>query len=1545
MSSSTINTINGFQLSPQQKHLWLLQQQEETNQPYRVQYSVTIEGNLNCQLLDLVLQKVVEKYEIFRTNYQTLEGMNIPLQVIHEPDRISKFSIDVHDLSGVEFQKQNIEIENIYHQQHSKTFDWKNNYLLDLHLVTLSSQKHILLIAIPAICADTGSIHNFIEEISRQYAAGLHDREISDETLQYADIAAWQNELFEEEEEEREAGRKFWQNKNISNLAINKLVSEKHLERKLIFQPKSIKIDLDSNTFENIKTLANHEGISVSTILMACWQILLCRLTGQSKTTIAMYCDGRNYDELKPAIGLLAKYIPVNFDLNGNTKFSQILQQLEEKIDEIQQWQDSFNWEEFVSISETNGKPSYLPFAFDFDSQTTIYFADDLSFCISKQYAYINKFKVKLSCQEQDNSLLAELHYNASSFAKDDIENLAIQLQTLISSAVTNPATAISQLEILSPLQRQKILVDFNDTQTNYSQNQCIHELIEQQAAKTPNNLAVVFEDRQLTYAQLNARANQLARHLKTLGVGAETIIALCAERTLDMCVGFLGILKAGGAYLALDSSLPAERIAYTIQDAGASVILTQQHLAGMFSQQEVPTVCLDSDWQSISEKSEANLPCQVTPNNLVYVVYTSGSTGKPKAVAVEHRQLSNYVQSIIEKLNLPLGSSFATVSTFAADLGNTSIFSALCIGGCLHIISQERAISPEALVEYCDRHTIDCLKIVPSHLMALLSASQPQKILPRKRLILGGEALSSDLVKQLGQYGEACQIINHYGPSETTVGVSTFSIDTDNTWSGSGTVSIGSPLANTQIYILDHYLQPLPIGVAGEIYIGGNNLTRGYINHPELTGEKFIPNPFGDKSGSRLYKTGDKARYLPSGKIEFLGRVDHQVKIHGFRIELSEIESVLRQHSNIRENTVLTREERSGKKSLVAYFVTNNESELLSNDLRGFLQQKLPDYMIPSTFIQLKALPLTPNGKIDRQALPAPENINPELTGKFVAPRNPIEKIIAKVWFGVLKIEQIGIYDNFFELGGDSIISIQIIARLNQAGVQLTPKQLFDSPTVAGLAAAVGSISKLEVDQAPVTGLVPLTPIQHWFFEQNLSKPHHWNQSLLLEVPSETDLALLEQAVQYLQQHHDALRLQFIPQKAGWQQINAELDEVTEVSVLHQDLSALLPEEQETALETTANQLQASIDLAEGLLMRVALFDLGKQGKRLLWVIHHLAVDGVSWRILLEDLEQVYQQLNQKQSVYLPLKTTSFKRWSEFLQDYAQSDRLLNERNYWFQKSLNKTASLPLDYPDGSNTVECADTVFVSLDVEETRALLQDIPTAYHTQINDVLLTALVQSFADWTGEDFLLVDLEGHGRETISNEVNITRTVGWFTTIFPVLLNLEGISQTEEALKAIEEQLQSIPNNGIGYGVLRYLDRDSSNRLELQTFPQAQVRFNYLGQFDRVLPESSLFKISNQSVGNSRSLRSDRRYLLDLNSFVLGGQLQLEWTYSNKIHQRNTIEQLANEFIKILRSLVDNCQFTDTTAYTPSNFPDAEFSQQELDNLLAQVNSGSET
>ena len=1560
-------SIEGFRLSPQQKRLWLLQK-DANHRVYRTQCAVRIQGKLNREKLELSIQRIVEKYEILRTNFQALSGMNVPLQII-TTNRLP--ILRYHNLTDLDPETQQAQIEALFNQTNQLAFDVEQGAVLDISWVILAPNKQILLVSLPALNSDAVSIENFVRELSRFYAAELPNQEWVEQPLQYVDIAEWQNEFFAGEEVE--LGKKYWQTKDLSGLANWQLPQENMPAQKRAFEPKFIPVGLNSETVANLDAIAQNYNTSISALLQACWTILLWRLTGRSNVVVGTYFDGRNYEELEPTLGLLAKYLPIDSQLDDTTRLSDVCKQIDDATENAEKWQEAFNWEQVAGVTEHNLGSCFFPYSFEFREQPGEYTVADVSFSIDQQYACIEPFKVKLSCLKRHDTLVTEFHYDANLFQHQEIERLARYFQTLLTRVIEKPDVTIGKLEILSQSDRYQLLVEFNNTQTDYSKQLCIHQFIEQQAEQTPDKIAVSIENQQLTYAQLNTRANQLAHHLQSLGVSAETVVALCVERSLDMIVGVLGILKAGGAYLPIDPILPSDRITFMVHDAQASVILTQQHLVEQFAEDTATLVCLDADWQTITQQPEETPPCPAMPENLVYVIYTSGSTGNPKGVAVEHRQLVNYLHGILARLDVPPGASFATVSTLAADLGNTAIFSALCTGGCLHVISQERATSPEAFIDYCESHRIDCLKIVPSHLNALLTASQPEKLLPRKYLILGGEALSWQLVEKIREYAPSCQILNHYGPTETTVGVLTYPVQ-ERMRDQSETVPIGRAIANTQSYILDHYLQPVPIGVPGELYIGGDNVARGYVNQPQLTAERFITiQDWGieDTLPKRVYKTGDLARYLPDGTIEFLGRIDHQVKIHGFRIELGEIESLLTQHPAIRDAIVLAQEDELSHKRLVAYIVPTQESVRI-NQLRDFLKQQLPDYMIPSVFVPLKALPLTPNGKVNRQGLPDPDSVKPEMEGRFVAPRTPVEETIAKIWGQVLGRDRISINDNFFELGGDSILSIQIVARANQAGLQLAPKQLFEFPTVAELAAKVETAPTLHAAPGLVMGAIPLTPTQHWFFEQERLQPNSWHQALLLEVRGGIDPDGLKQAVQHLLEHHDALRLRFSTTESGWQQVNAGVDAIADVPFSYIDLSGLPAAERETALEVTASELQTSLNLADGLILRVALFNLGDhQPNHLLVVAHRLAVDRVSWRILLEDLQQLYQQISQGEAVQLPAKTLSFKQWSELLQEYAQSAQLQQERDYWLQAFHH--SRLPLDNPDGTNTATSAHIVSVSLSVEETQALLQDVPAAYQTQIDDALLAALVQSFSQWTGVSSLLVDVEGNGREARmqgtrfvnADELDVSRTVGCFTTIFPVLLTLAGILEPGEALKVIKEQRRSVPNHGIGYGVLRYLSEDP-----LVT-PQAEVCFKYLSQFDSFLPESSLFEQiypvpSPTKLRSNRVFRQDRhkdvgrsgrgenllhlnatwhqnvnrRYLLEINAFVLRSQLQVEWTYSEQVYQQTTIEQLAEGFVEALRSLIAHCQSPEAGGYTPSDFPQANLNQKDLEQFLAKIN-----
>jgi amino acid adenylation domain-containing protein/non-ribosomal peptide synthase protein (TIGR01720 family) len=1523
-------TIKGFQLSPQQKHLWLLQQ--DSIIPYLAQCIVQIDGNVNQEILNKSIENIVNRHEILRTYFDCLPGMEFPMQVITAS---SIPLINKHDFSHLDFHQQKIKIEKLFEEVGQQPLKFEQNSLLHLDLVELSTDKHILLFSLPVLCADKISLSNIVREISYSYAAYSNGEELfdEDERVQYADISEILNELITSED--TIAGREYWLKQDIYNCADLKFLFENTSNSKTQFLPKYFISLVNAELTAKIKAIASEYNSSTFGFILTCWLILVGRLTGKSDLIIGTAFDCRAYEGLEEALGLFAKYLPLQCELKDNLQFSELLQKVNALSCELPEWQEYFTWEQVNQ--KTNIQKIDLPFfpvCFEFAEQQEKYSIGNVSFSICKSYANIDKFKLKLVCVRRDDALILEFHYDSHVFLREEIQLLAERFETLLTSVVKNSTSAIAELDILSPIERSQLLFKFNNTKTAEPEYQCVHHWFESQVECTPDKIAVVYENQQLTYTHLNQRANQLAHHLQQLGVGPEVLVGICVERSLDMVVGVLGILKAGGAYVPIDPTYPKERLAFILEDTQAPVLLTQQRLLEILPKNGGEVICLDVDFEKFASTQTVSNPSSKTnSDNLAYIIYTSGSTGKPKGTLIHHKGLVNYLSWCTQAYKVNQGGGTIVHSPLGFDLTITSLFSPLLVGSQVELLPENNSI--ESLSNSLHRSSnLSLVKITPAHLELLKGQFSPQEAAGRTRaFIIGGENLLAENITFWQNAVPDTMLINEYGPTETVVGCCVYQVPTGQHHSGS--IPIGKPIANTQLYVLDQHGQPAPIGVAGELHIGGAGLARGYLNRPDLSAEKFIPNAFSTKPGERLYKTGDLARYRLDGTLEYLRRIDDQVKIRGFRIELGEIEAVLSQAPGVQDSVVIVREDIPGKRRLVAYIVLNQELSSSINHLQVFLQQKLPDYMIPSAFVALQKLPLTPNGKIDRRALPAPDKVRSEAT--YVAPRTPVEEILATIWTQILGLEQVGIYDNFLEVGGDSILSIQVIAKAKQAGLQLTPQQIFDHPTIAELAQVVGSNLNIYAEQGLITGGLPLTPIQHWFFEQNLPDPHHWNQAVLLEVNQALDSVLLEKALQHLLEHHDALRLRFECSEAGWQSVNASLDNA--IAFTLPDLSTQSPEQQKLAIELTATQLQASLNLSQGPLVQVALFDLGlQQPGRLLIIIHHLAVDGVSWRILLEDLQITYKQLSQGQKINLPAKTTSFKYWAEQLQEYANSASLQQELSYWLALPQQQQ-KITVDFLRGTNTEATKATVSVVLTVAETQALLQDVPVAYRTQINDVLLTALVHSFKQWTGQPSLLLDLEGHGREEILDHVDLTRTVGWFTTIFPVLLDIGNATNLTDAVQKVKEQLRGVPNRGFGYGVLRYLNNHSEITQKLQAQPQPEVIFNYLGQFDQLLPNLSLFSLGKEAIGATRSLRGNRRYLLEVEAMVINNQLQLQWSYSINLHHQNTVESLAQGMVKALRSLISYSQSTEVAAYTPVDFPDAEMSQAQLDQVFQEL------
>jgi amino acid adenylation domain-containing protein/non-ribosomal peptide synthase protein (TIGR01720 family)/FkbM family methyltransferase len=1797
----------GFRLSPSQERLWSLQPAEGET-PYCAHCSILLDGPLEASVLLSSIASVIDRHEILRTSFQNFEGMNLPLQVIADND---SFSVDEYDLAGLE--EQEIEIAALVETMRRESLNFISGFSVRVALARLATNKHALILSLPSLCADRAGLKNVVREISRAYQSSLHGDEPREEPLQYVDISEWQNVLLESAD--TDAGREFWRSKDYSSLLDVNLPGEKASANEAPFAPEVVTFILDCETTAKIKSLTFDDTTSPTAVLLAAWQTLLWRFTGQAEVVVGVAHECRKYEGLNEALGLFARYIPIYSDLDPRASFAQIVKQCEAAMREVYPWQDYF------TLPATAAGQRAFAFAFEYSTDLPTLNAASVRFSVLDEQVYTEPFKLKLNCRDSGSEFVLEVQYDAEKIERAEAERLGRGYVQLVHSAIRETELEIRRLEIMDDSERQRVLDEWNRTSSTYSPEICIHRLVEAQAERTPEQIALICEGEQLSYGELNRRANQLAHYLREKGVGPEVFVGIMMERSTDMVVALLGVLKAGGAYVPLDPDYPHERLRFMLVDADPAVLVTQQHLVEGLTGEGRQVLCIDREKNRIAEYAEENPEVAVTAQHLAYMIYTSGSSGQPKGVMVSHRAIANRLLWMQQEFPLLESDRVLQKTAFSFDASIWEFFVPLMVGAQLVLArpggQQESAYLAAVIAE----QEITILQVVPTMLAVLLEEEGWQRCESLRRVYCGGERFSEELREHFfaGQGERRVELHNLYGPTEAAIDATHWECERG---SGRGSVPIGRPLTNVEVYVLGPELEPVPVGVAGELYIGGVGLGRGYWRRAELTAEKFIPHPYSAESGARLYRTGDVARYAADGAVEYRGRVDHQVKVRGFRIELGEVESALRGHPGVREAVVVARSEEKVHNRLVGYVVprqerkrhlseqplhqlpnglkvaqlNKNETEVIykeifedftylrhgitlhdgdtvfdvganiglfslfvhhvcrdakvfafepipstvkqlkanvslydlqvkvfdcglsneagsatfsfyprmsamsgrytneledseitrafmsnqdarlnayadellagrfeketyecqlrtisnlirdqgieridllkidaekseldvvqgitesdwekikqvvievqdsegrlekieqllkengfdvvveqdatlkntglynvyatradrraempelevrqkieegrlllegrrgigTDELKRYLKQRLPDYMVPSVFVFLKSLPVTPNGKLDRRALPAPDLTRLESDDSYVAPRTSVEETLASIWTLILGVNPIGIHDNFFNLGGDSILSIQVIARANQAGLHLTPTQLFAHQTIAELASVARMVEAVSAEQGLVTGPLPLTPAQHWFFEQDIPERHHWNQALLSESREKLDVALVKEAVQKILAHHDALRLRFRREETGWSQDNAPVSEDTPLFCF--DFSELDQTAQRAAIEKAAAELQTSFDLSQGPLLRVALFKLGAaQRDRLLIVAHHLVVDGVSWRILLEDFQNVYQQLIRNENVSLPSKTTSFKYWSQQLTQYAQSNALKEELAYWLDPSRAAISSVPLDKPHGVNTKDSARSVTVALSVEETQALLQKVPKAFNTQINEVLLTAVARAWASWTSERSILIAMEGHGREDILKDVDLSRTVGWFTTLFPVCLHLPNPSAGGDCLKAVKEQLRQVPNHGFGYGVLKYLGRDKEITARLRSLPEAQISFNYLGQFDQILPADSAFSAARESSGPNSSRQISRTHVLEISGSVHGGRLQLEWTYSENLHRQETIAKLVESFVGTLREIIAQSTLPQTNGRTPSDFPLARLDQDKLDRLIA--------
>uniref|UniRef100_UPI0009EC47EB non-ribosomal peptide synthase/polyketide synthase n=1 Tax=Pseudomonas sp. NBRC 111119 TaxID=1661034 RepID=UPI0009EC47EB len=1497
-------------LSYAQRRMWFLWQLDPQGGAYNLPGAVRLTGRLNLAAMEQAFEDLIARHETLRTVFQRQADGSVTQVATQASCRVEQ--VDLSHLTPVDRESA---VAERAQAQSLQPFDLTCGPLMRAQLLKLAEQQHVLLLTLHHIVSDGWSMNVLIDEFIRLYDG--HERNIParlpELPIQYSDYALWQRRWLEAGEQARQLD--YW----TATLGEEHPVLELQLDHARPAMPsyRGTRYDfvVDQGLVAKVRSAAQQQGVTLFMFLLGAFNVLLHRYTGQGDLRVGVPIANRNRAEVEGLIGFFVNTQVLRCQFDAQTRVSELLQSVKAAALGAQAHQD-LPFEQLVEALQLERNLSHTPlFQVMYNHQpqvadiTSVSTASGLELSQVQWQSRTTQFDLTLDTFEKAGTLHAALTYATDLFRPATIERMAQHWLRLLQAMVDDPSQRVGDLPMLEPALLHQVVHEWNQTAVDYPLQQCVHTLIEAQVERTPDAPAVLFGARQLTYAQLDARANQLAHWLIARGAGPDSLVGICVDRSLEMVIGLLAILKAGAAYVPLDPEYPADRLAYMIEDSAISVLLTQGIVADGLPIDGVELVRLDQAGAWLDSMPGTPPGVAVAPEHLAYVIYTSGSTGRPKGAGNSHRALVNRLCWMQQAYVLGAGDVVLQKTPFSFDVSVWEFFWPLMTGARLVLAAPGAHRDPEQLMCTIVEYQVTTLHFVPSMLQAFIHHPGVERCSSLARIVCSGEALPLDAQAHVLRKLPAVGLYNLYGPTEAAIDVTHWTCVDE----GAGSVPIGKPIANLRTLVLDDALNPVPPGAAGELYLGGVGLARGYHRRPGLTAERFVPCP--NHAGERLYRTGDKARQRPDGTLEYLGRLDHQVKLRGLRIELGEVENQLVQHPGVREAVVLVVDNRH----LVAWIVMQAEAQVAGWQtlLKNWLLGRLPEFMVPGTLVNMAALPVTANGKLDRRALPAPQLHE---HAEYAAPQTPIERALADIWQALLGVSQVGLDDNFFDLGGDSIISMQAVSRARQVGIALNPRDLFQYQTLRSLAVVATSTQAVQVDQGPLAGDVLLTPVQHTFFEQQVPVRHHWNQSLLLRPRQPLQAQWLAQALEALVTRHDALRLRFEKSDAGWRQWHAQAQ--------GKDLLWLANGEDDEALGGLYDNAQLSLDLLDGPLFRALLVDMADGSQRLLLVIHHLVVDGVSWRILLDDLQHAYRQLARAEAVALPAKTSSYQAWAAHLAEHAAS--LGQQLPYWLSQQAD--ADLPCAAPQGEMTQRLERKVEVRLDAAITRLLLQVAPAAYRTQVNDLLLAALAHSVCAWSGQTAMAVQLEGHGREDFSGTLDLTGTVGWFTSLFP--LRLQPGANLGETVRQVKEQLRAVPDKGMGFGVLRYLG-EASQRQALAAMAEPRITFNYLGQFDRQFDETALFVPAQASGGMAQDPHAPLANWLTVEGQVYEGELRLQWGYSEAMFDEAAITTLAEAYLASLRAIIEHCCQVPAGQATLSDFPMARLNQQQLDGL----------
>ncbi|GAB5525199.1 MAG: hypothetical protein Roseis2KO_30710 [Roseivirga sp.] len=1490
-----------YRASSAQKRLYFIYELDKDSLAYNLPRAVKMKGELDPQQLQRTFTQLIERHESLRTCFLVIDG-----EVCQKIQPEMAFDLE-------HLQAKPNEVRDVI-EQFVRPFDLENGPLLRVGLIRLNQQEHVLLLDMHHIISDGFSQGIMIREFLSLY----NHEQLPPLTIQYKDYAEWQYGK-EQQPETKQMG--FWLNEFAEDVATLELPTDFTRPSVKGNRGSIIPFELSEHQSAGLQKIAETEGVTLFMVLLAAYNVLLSKLSGQEDIVIGTPIAGRQHADLEGIIGMFVNTLPLRNFPESTQSFKAFLSEVKTKVLACFDNQ-SVQYEDLINNLNLERNTSHNPL-FDVmfvyhDFQEPELALSGLKISALDFEHDISKFDLTLSAERVNESLVLKFEYANELFKKETIERFISYFERIVSAIVSDVNTPLRDIDILTRSEKEQLLVAFNDTQKSYPDKETIVSLFEKQVEADADKSALFCEGSTMSYGQLKRKSDQVANYLIQLKqVRKGDRVGVMLQRETWLIPVIFGVLKAGGVYVPIDPGFPVQRIHTIIEASKLKALITRgEHISEISIHEDLLADLNQTDKEITSQP--ANTPdCGLDSHDLAYVIYTSGSTGKPKGVMIEHHSVVNRIMWMQNAYPIDETDTLLQKTPIVFDVSVWELFWWSFTGASLCLLKPGGEKEPGELIKAIEAHKVTTMHFVPSMLSSFLAVTHKHydtgRLRSLKQVFTSGEALKAEHVQQFGSIiNKPCgtRLINLYGPTEATVDVSFYECDFSETVTNP---PIGKPIDNTTLHVLSKDLTLLPVGVPGELHIGGVNVGRGYLDDPVQTNEKFITDPLTGEG--RMYKTGDLVKWLPDGNIAYLGRIDHQVKIRGFRIELGEIESQLLSHKQIEETVVLVKE-KEGDKFIVAYYVA--EDVLDEAEMRAHLSERIPGYMVPAYFVHLEAMPLTPNGKINRKVLPAPE----VKVGEFQAPATEEERQLAEVWTEVLGIERLSVTDNFFRVGGDSIKSIQIGSRLRDLGYEVTVQDVFTHQTVRQLAANLKRLVTVS-DQSVVEGVAELNPTQRWFFEGPIQQKHHFNQSVLLNFPDGLSRDRAERIFNELHTHHDALRMVFREAEGQWQQENKGTD--FPVSIAERDLRGLKDAEEQ--LLEISEKIQSGIDLMHGPLMKLGLFHL-QDGTRLLMVIHHVVIDGLSWRILFQDMAGLHKQDEEGLPFSLPLKTDSYLSWPAKLQDYTETTAFRKASAYW-EAFRNPDQVFPRrDVLNGAGSGKGMASAAFRLDKVLTRKLLTEVNTPFHTQINDMLLAALLLAFKKQYGQDSITIDLEGHGREPIHNQVNISRTVGWFTSIYPVLLSSEAEALTS-IIKQVKETLRQVPNHGFDHLLYRYLTPGGNTMTD-----SARILFNYLGQFDTDMGDKP-FTLATEAHGYNQAAGETARYDWDISGLIKEEQLEMTLSYSEGHYHADTVQSFMLDFEAALKTLIDHCCEYGKEELTPSDLTYKQLSIDQLDEL----------